>query len=83
MMPCLTHDARLQIVTLFTQGGHTAAELAAEFNCNRRTVNRPVYKYQATASVDDRRCNPHQRVTTECKDRVLVRMSSQSPQLVA
>ena len=39
----LTHDQRIQIIMLFNQGGHTALQLAAQFNCNR--------SYQSTWSM--------------------------------
>lgn len=82
-MPRLTHDQRLQIVTLHLYGNHSVQQLCERFHCDRRTAQRLVAKYRQTGSVDDRRRQPRQRVSTERDDRALIRMSSRNPAFVA
>ena len=82
-MPRLTHDQRLQIVTLHNETDQSSTQLAARFNCDRRTVDRLIIKERQTHSVDNLPRAPRHSVSTEREDRLLVRMSTQSPHLVA
>jgi len=82
-MPRLSHDQRVQITTLFNQGGHTALQLAAQFNCDRRTIDRLLQKERETNTVDDRPRAARRPVTSQREDRLLVRLSAENPYLVA
>ena len=82
-MPRLTHDQRLQIVTLHNHGGHSVDQLSTNFNCDRRTVQRLLAKFRHTQSVDDRHRAARPSVSTERENCALIRMSSSNPRLVA
>ena len=79
---CLTHDQRLQIVTLHEENV-SLRNISERFDVDRRTIQRLISKYSNTNSVDDRPHPRRPRLSTEREDRSLIRMSAANPRAVA
>lgn len=78
IMPRLSHDQRVQIITLVDEG-YTYAQLAQRFNCRKATVVDLVRKFRQTNSVEDLPKSGRRRASTERQDRYLVRLCTGNP----
>ena len=78
----LTHDQRVQVVTLQEQGW-TYRHLATLFHVRPATISDLVAKYRRTGSVDDLPRTGRPRASTIRQDRVLTRLSSTNPRTTA
>lgn len=82
-MPRLTHDQRVQVVTLKNDAGWTVNRIAEHLHTDRRTVQRLLAKHRNTGSVEDQPHPRRPRRSTLREDRILVRMSAAAPMQVA
>ena len=77
----LTHDQRMQIVTL-SQEGVNNSEISRRFDVRRGTIINLLKKYAETGSVDDKRRSGRPKITNARDDRELVSVAKKQPNIV-
>jgi transposase len=81
-MPRLTHDQRIQLITLRTEGVSVPA-LMQRFHISRSAVQRLCKKHREHQLVDDLKRSGRPKISTAREDRCLRRMCVQDPRQVS
>lgn len=78
----LTHDQRVQIITLRAEGlGYQ--QLADRYHVRKATIIALLQKHEDTGSIDDRARSGRPKISTVRQDRALLRLSSANPRITS